>query len=317
MFPLLLGLLAADLSTYVSRPITSVMDKAEAGPSGDKHDYVSYAPYWWPDPAKPNGLPYIRKDGYRNRELIARGDAARFGAMAEAVEQLAKSPDQAHQENAARRLRVWFLDPATRMNPHLDYGQAVPGRNTGRGAGLIDMRRLIDLTAAVALLEQSGAFTKQDRVQFDTWTRAYLKWLTTSPIGLEEQKAANNHGSWYAAQLIALHLSLGDRDAARRVGAGLEARIAKQIMPTGEQPLETTRQDGYSYSVFNLRALLTAAVMVKPLGVDLLASGAIDRAIAYLKPFERGEQKWPHRQLAPIDRNSLEPVEKLVLRLRQ
>src|SRR5260370_27180315 len=44
----------------------SVMQKKRIPPSGDRHDYVSMGPYWWPDPSKPNGLPYIRKDGQRN-----------------------------------------------------------------------------------------------------------------------------------------------------------------------------------------------------------------------------------------------------------
>lgn len=317
MLPLLLGLLAADASSLFKQPVTSVMDKAEAGPSGDKHDYVSYAPYWWPDPSKPDGLPYLRKDGHRNRDLIARGDAPRFGAMTDAVEQLAKSPVKEHRENAALRIRVWFLDPATRMTPHLDYGQAVPGRNTGRGAGLIDMRRLIPLTEAAARLERTGEFTKADRAAFEQWIRAYLRWLSTSKIGLEEQRAPNNHGSWYAAQAIALHLYLGDRDAARRVGEGLRARIGKQIKPTGEQPLELAREDAFSYSVFNLRALLTAGVMLKPLGLDVMQDGSIDRAIAYLEPYAKGTKKWPHSQLAPLTPEIWEPLEKLILRLRK
>ena len=40
----------------------SVMEKKNAAPGGDKHDYVSLAPYHWPDPSKPGGLPYMRKD---------------------------------------------------------------------------------------------------------------------------------------------------------------------------------------------------------------------------------------------------------------
>ena len=46
----------------------TVMHKKQVPPSGDKHDYMSIGSYWWPDPSKPNGLPYIRKDGERNPE---------------------------------------------------------------------------------------------------------------------------------------------------------------------------------------------------------------------------------------------------------
>ena len=44
----------------------SVMEKLNTPPSGDKHDYMSLAPYFWPNPDTKDGLPYIRKDGKTN-----------------------------------------------------------------------------------------------------------------------------------------------------------------------------------------------------------------------------------------------------------
>ena len=41
----------------------SVVEKTNVPPSGDKHDYMSIGPYFWPDPASSNGLPYVRHDG--------------------------------------------------------------------------------------------------------------------------------------------------------------------------------------------------------------------------------------------------------------
>ncbi len=49
--------------------VYSVMQKTQLPPSGNKHDYMSQGPYWWPDPSKPDGKPYIRKDGQRNPEI--------------------------------------------------------------------------------------------------------------------------------------------------------------------------------------------------------------------------------------------------------
>src|SRR5438034_4836905 len=37
--------------------------------SGDKHDYMSQAPYFWPNPDATHHLPYIRRDGERNAEI--------------------------------------------------------------------------------------------------------------------------------------------------------------------------------------------------------------------------------------------------------
>src|SRR5687768_4150728 len=66
----------------------SVVDTDFVPPSGDKHDYMSLSPYWWPDPSKPDGKPYLRKDGEFNPERD-KYDLPRMEAMADAVGSLA------------------------------------------------------------------------------------------------------------------------------------------------------------------------------------------------------------------------------------
>ena len=44
----------------------SVADKGMTPPSGNKNDYMSISPYWWPDENKEDGLPWIRHDGKTN-----------------------------------------------------------------------------------------------------------------------------------------------------------------------------------------------------------------------------------------------------------
>src|SRR4051812_35866941 len=58
----LLAALRQQADELLNRKPVSVMDKAFTPPSGDKHDYMSQAPYFWYDSSKPNGLPYMRKD---------------------------------------------------------------------------------------------------------------------------------------------------------------------------------------------------------------------------------------------------------------
>ena len=202
-------------------PIYSVMDKAQAGPSGDKHDFVSYAPYWWPDPAKPDGLPYIRKDGHTNKEMVDKGDAGNFSATVRAIriltEAFVAANEPKYADNAVRRINKWFVNPATRMNPNLEYGQAIMGRTTGRGAGLISMRGLIEITAAVKDLKKKKVWVEADDKPLREWFSAYLKWLESSEIGLAEKQAKNNHGSWYAAQAMAIELYLGRKRQAKKI----------------------------------------------------------------------------------------------------
>ena len=151
----------------------SVTDKSVVPPSGDKHDYMSQAPYWWPNPATPNGLPYVQRDGERNPEINKIIDHQSMDRMAGAVETLALgaylSGDDKYARKASQLLRAWFIDPATRMNPNLQYGQGIPGITTGRGIGLIETRGLARVVDAVGLLETTGAWTAGDDQGVKDW----------------------------------------------------------------------------------------------------------------------------------------------------
>jgi hypothetical protein len=72
----------------VGAPI-SIVNKSVAPPSGDKHDYMSQAPYFWPNPKTPNGLPYIRRDGERNPEINKITDHKSIDDIENATETLA------------------------------------------------------------------------------------------------------------------------------------------------------------------------------------------------------------------------------------
>ena len=141
----------------------SVMEKKHIPPSGDKHDYMSLAPYHWPDPTKPDGLPYIRKDGQTNPEVKEYKDKEYQPQLCADVHTLALayyfSGEKVYAQHAAKLLRVWFLDTATRMNPNLNFAQAIKGVNTGRGAGLIDTRHYIKVIDAIGLLRDSKYWT--------------------------------------------------------------------------------------------------------------------------------------------------------------
>ena len=160
----------------------SVMDKEHVPLSGDKHDYYSVGPYWWPDPSKTDGLPYIRRDGEVNPERYEYDNVGLKKTVA-AVDDLATAwyftnePKYAHR--AAVLLRTWFLDPATKMNPHLQYGQAIPGRTEGRGIGIIDTAQLVYLVDAVGLLRLSEVWPDSDHQKLQAWFREYLAATST------------------------------------------------------------------------------------------------------------------------------------------
>lgn len=295
----------------------SVVDKTAIPPSGDKHDYMSMGPYWWPDPDQPDGRPYIRRDGHVNpesREL----DVVPLRRMAEAVDTLALAwfytREDGYAEHAAKLLRAWFLDDATRMNPHLEFGQGIPGRTDGRGIGIIDTVILIRLTDAVELLADATAWTPRDDRQLRDWFRAYLTWLLESAHGIDEARQPNNHGTYYDVQVARFALFVGDEDTARRVlQEHGPRRIATQVEPDGRQPLELRRTLAFTYSISNLRGFFEAATLGEHLGIDLWHfesedGRSIRKALDWLIPFALEEQAFPYEELGRLRPERLRPL---------
>lgn len=310
--------LEADAQKALTAGPFSVVTKDPTPPSGTKHDYMSQAPYFWPDPNRPNGLPYIRRDGERNPEINKITDHRSLDQMVAAVETLALayyfSGKEAFATKAVQLLRAFFLDPATRMNPHLQFAQAIPGVNTGRGIGLIETRGLTRVVDAVGLLASSRALSEADHRGLEDWFRRFLKWMLESKNGRDEAAAKNNHGTYYDLQVASFALFLGEREFAKDIlQAARTKRIATQIEPDGRQPLELARTKSWSYSVGNLDGLMLLARLGENVGVDLWnyqsADGrSIRRALDYLVPVALGEQKWTYQQLGEWPPQMLFPL---------
>ena len=221
--------------------------------------------------------------------------------------------DERYAARAALLVRTWFLDPATRMNPNLDYGQGIPGRNTGRGAGIISTRNLVGIVEAARSLESSPNWSARDREGLRQWSAAFAAWLQTSQNGREESAARNNHGTWYEAQLGALLLYTGQRDLARARFEKAKERIASQIEPDGSQPRELERTRSWSYSVMNLEGWFHVSRLAKEAGVDLwnfrTSDGrSVRAALDYLMPFASGAARWPGAQITPFEVTAFLPL---------
>ena len=288
----------------------SVMQKKMMPPSGDKHDYYSLGIYWWPNPDTDNGLPYVRNDGVKNPEY-ENFDGPAIHRMADAVFPLSLAwfytADERYARKATELLDIWFLNPATRMNPHLEYGQAIPGITEGRGIGIIETGALVEVVNGIELLRDSDALSEADYQGLREWFAAYTNWLISSKNGWDERRYHNNHGSSYDSQVATFARFAGEDSVAAMILDSVKVkRIDRQIKADGSQPWELSRTKAMSYSIKNLRHLIENAIIAEDEGIDLWhyqspEGSSIYRGLAYLVPFYTEEKEFPYQQLGGLE----------------
>ena len=303
-------------SMLAMKPV-SVMDKAFTPESGNKHDYMSQAPYFWYDSSKPNGRPYLRRDGERNPEIYKITDRTYLGKLDNACRVLSLAwyftGNEKYAAKASGLLQTWFIDEATKMNPNLNFGQAVPGINSGRGIGIIETISLTGIVDAAGLLAGSKAWTKADDETVKKWYAQYLDWMLTSKNGREEHAAKNNHGTWYYAQVIDFALFTGDKQKAKQLAEESKKRLDSQLTREGKQPLELERTNGLGYSTMNLRGWFTVSTLAEKTGVDLWnyktsQTISLRTAFDWLIPYALGEKKWEYQQISKYNKDDIYPL---------
>ncbi len=295
--------------------IVPVTDKEIIAASGDKHDYISMGPYWWPDPSKPDGLPYMRKDGQRNPEIY-KMDRYKMDKVFKSVSLLGYAyyftGDEKYAQKAIEFLRIWFLDKNTRMNPNLNYGQMIPGRTGGKGRaeGMIDTYGFVEMVDCITLLSESRAFTKKDMEGLKKWFSDFLDWMLTSEIGQDEYNAKNNHGMAFDVQATAYALFAGRNDVADKfIKEFPENRIFKQVEPDGKQPLELERTIAFHYTLFNIVHMLDMSALAQYRGADIFSVESADgrsltKAIEFIRPYlGKPQSEFPYQQIKEWNEN--------------
>jgi hypothetical protein len=236
----------------------SVVDKTGMPPSGDKHDYLSFGPYWWPNPDTPDHLPYIRRDGEVNPETRNEyTDYNRKNACFKAIGTLGQafyySEERKYSQKALALIDNWFVDPETKMNPNLNFGQGIPGRSDGRPYGIIEFRILEEVIKTLEILKRMGKLPASIEDGMYDWMTQFVNWLQTSELGVMEGTRKNNHATWYDVQVCNILIYLGEPEQVKNIlEAARSKRIATQIEPDGSQPLELARTKSFSYSTMNL-----------------------------------------------------------------
>jgi len=290
---------AAD--SYLGQPAITVTAASSPRSAGGPHDYFSEADYWWPDPASPGG-PYVQRDGLSNPDNFDghRQALRRLSLQVPALAAAFRLTGEArYATHAGRHLRAWFVDEATRMSPHLLYAQAIQGRVSGRGVGIIDTLHLVEVARAIEALGEASGLAPAERAALGRWFADYVQWMTTHEYGIAERDARNNHATCWVLQVAAFARIAGRDDLVAESRDRFKRLLADQMAPDGSFPQETRRTKPYAYSLFNLEALTAIAQLLTTPADDLfrfrLADGrGLRRGMAFMVPFMRSRKGWPY-----------------------
>ena len=289
-------------SEYLSREPQTVTAFPAKRSAGGRHDFFSEGDYWWPDPKNPDG-PYVRRDGESNPDNFADHRRAMVRLSVE-VPALAAAwtltKDDRYAAHVRRHLRAWFVDPATRMTPSLEYSQAIHGVVTGRGTGIIDTVHLVEVARAIEVLRRGGALPDAEFQPVRAWFADYVRWMTTHKYGIEERDAKNNHGTCWVMQVAAFASVTGDEAEQAMCRTRFKTVLLPgQMAADGSFPLELERTKPYGYSLFNLDAMATICQIVSTPSDNLwtytLPDGrGMRKAMEFMTPFIADKTRWTH-----------------------
>lgn len=270
--------------------------------AGGKHDFFSEGDYWWPDPQAPDG-PYIQRDGMTNPDnFVAHRQALmRLSLHVPALTAAwLLTHERRYAEQAARHLRAWFIDKETMMNPNLEYAQAIKGRFTGRGIGIIDTIHLVEVARAASVLEEARTLSSTERDGLHDWFAKYVSWMTTHQYGKDERDARNNHGTCWVMQVAEFARYTGNK----ALTAFCRERYRTVLLPTqmaedGSFPLELRRTKPYGYSLFNLDAMAAVCQILSTRDENLwtfrLPDGrGMSKALEFMFPYIADKKKWTY-----------------------
>lgn len=295
LFESVSSLLKKDILTeaqknLLERPVTITSYQSERS-AGGRHDFFSEGDYWWPDTSNPNG-PYIQRDGLTNPDnfVAHRKAMIRFSKIvANQTSAYLITGKTIYAKQAINHIKAWFVDTNTMMNPSLLYAQAIKGKVTGRGIGIIDMIQLIEVVKSIQILEKINLIQANDSLKIHQWFTNYLNWVITHPYGIEERNAKNNHGTCWIMQVSAFADLVKDTallDYCKE--RFLNVIIPNQMDERGAFPLELKRTKPYGYSLFNLDAVMTIAHIYK------INTPSLKKSVEFLYPYVQDKKTWPY-----------------------
>jgi hypothetical protein len=263
---------------YLTQPPTPLTSLQCARSPGTIHDYYSEAE---PDPdaAATPAKPFTaHRDALFSLGLAVPALAAAYFLTGE----------DRYAAHASAHLRAWFVDPATRMAPSLDYGRVLAplpanGEHVtvqtnssfgaapiapagGSFAGILETLPLVEIAQAIPFLASSPALAEADRNALNAWFAAYLRWLTqpqdSGPrlAALARDRKDHHATSWLLQVSAYTMLTTPEGTAPKSESAALDElrhrfrtiTLRAQISSEGTFPHELGSATPYRDSLFNL-----------------------------------------------------------------
>ncbi|HLP73207.1 MAG TPA: alginate lyase family protein [Bacteroidales bacterium] len=281
-------------------PVTITSFRCERS-AGGIHDFYSEGDYWWPDPANASG-PYIQRDGMTNPDNFVEHRRAMIrlsrivGSLASAYK---ITGDEKYVARALDHLRAWFVEKQTMMNPSLLYAQAIKGRFTGRGIGIIDTIQLMEVAQAVLVLEKSNA-DRELIAAVKSWFSEYLEWLMSHRYSKDEMNARNNHATCWVMQVASFARLTRNNEVLEFCRARYrDVLLPGQMANDGSFPEELKRTKPYGYSLFNLDAMTMVCLILTDSEHDMINFTTPDgkclrKGIEFLYPFVAKKSDWSY-----------------------
>lgn len=281
-------------------PITVTAAQSERS-AGEIHDFYSEGDYWWPNPEDPKG-PYLQKDGQTNPDNFTNHRLAMI-RLSEIVATLTSAwlltKEQVYADKALEHLNAWFQNVDTKMNPHMLYAQAIYGKVTGRGIGLIDAYHLVEVAQSVKILSNKKGIPQDDAEEIKKWFGEFLIWMTTHEYGISEMNWRNNHGTCWAVTAASMATLIENNE----IIALCKNRFKNILLPNqmgadGSFPLELKRTKPYGYSLFNIDAFFSLAQILSSEEENLFEyqtkdGKSLKKGIAFIYSFIADKTKWP------------------------
>lgn len=267
---------------------------------GTINDFYSEGDYWWPNPENPDS-PYVRRDGLTNPDnfkdhRIAMRNMSIYVASLTAAYKITKQKQYAEQ--AVRNLRTWFVEEKTRMNPNMNYAQAIKGICPGRGVGLIDGIHLVEPARAVSVLHKMEGIDAHSYNKIVIWFEEFINWMTTHEYGVDERERKNNHGSAWVMQLAEYaRLTNNEIQLEYCRDRFKNTLLPNQMAEDGSFPMELKRTKPYGYSLFNIDILSTVCKILSTPANNLWEyklSGefGMEEGLEFIYPFIKDKTKW-------------------------